>query len=95
MCDDDVSNFISAWYVGVRLFQKFFLLFSCFRRNPKGRGSSYGLLFSHVETILAMVSKESFNLGEAKLNFITTTIGMRNSGNTQYILLDHARPQKH
>ena len=86
MCDDDVSNFISAWYVGVGVFQKFFLLFSCFRRNPKGRGSSYGLLFSHVETILAMVSKESFNLCEAKLNFITTTIGMRNSGNTQYIL---------
>ena len=35
--------------------------FSCyFSRNQNGKGSSYGLLFSHVETILVMVSKESF-----------------------------------
>ena len=34
--------------------------FSCyFSRNQNGKGSSYGLLFSHVETILVMVSKES------------------------------------
>ena len=38
----------------------FSFLFSCyFSRNQNGKGSSYGLLFSHVETILVMFSKES------------------------------------
>ena len=33
---------------------------SCyFSRNQNGKASSYGLLFSHVETILVMFSKES------------------------------------
>ena len=53
-------NFIWLW-PNCDLYFSF--LFSCyFSRNQNGKGSSYGLLFSHVETILVMVSKESFTV---------------------------------